>query len=252
VAKVRVPRPVRRAFGAWRATLADRPTRVYTVAALAISAALLALAFIWHTLFYFDQTSTPLPATLTPWLDDSIPEYVEAILTLAGAAFLARAAWLKRDGLLAAWSLTLVVLAADNRLRLHESAGHVLAPLLDPFSAGPITGRHLGELAFWFACGIVLSIAFVLGWRTRTTVGADATIVLSIVIVVLLHFAGGYDLLHVLTRSNLVGFVEDGGEMLCVAAASAYAFSVVRRVMLADETSSAIIHPAVRGAPSRA
>lgn len=219
---------VRGAFAGWRVALSDRPTRIYTVTALAPAVAFVTIAFIWHALFYFDLTAAPLPDALTPWHDDSVPEYVEALLTILGAGFLLRAWLITGDGLLGAWGLVLAVMAADNRLRLHETVGHALASTLDPFGFGPIEGRHVGELAFWALCGAGFVVVFALGARTRTPLGVRASIVLGTLLLVLLHFAGGYDILHVLTKSNLVGFVEDGGEFVCIALVSGYAFGVMR------------------------
>src|SRR5690606_27449596 len=98
---------IRAAFRHWRRALRDRRTRIYTVVALVLALGLLLAALIWHSLFYFAVVATPLAPALTPWHDDAIPEYVEALLTLLGAVFLFGAWRRSGDGVLAAWAALL-------------------------------------------------------------------------------------------------------------------------------------------------
>lgn len=212
----------------WRRMRADRPTAIYTAVIVGLVVLLQTVAFVWHSLHYFSIVSDALPPAFTPWVDGSVPEIVELAITLLAVGCLAVTAVLRRDGLLLAWALLLLTLALDNALRLHESVGAILAPALDPLGFGPIEGRHLGELAFWGGCAAILAIVFVACRRSRTGVGAAASVVLGSLLLLLLLFAAGCDLLHVLTRSNLVGFLEDGGESVVLALMSAYAFAVFR------------------------
>lgn len=147
-----------------------------------------------------------------------------------GIVCLMLAWWRTRDGLLLAWSILIALMTTDNRFRLHETVGTAFAAPFEPFGFGPVEGRHLAELAFWAAAAVVIAVVFAVCWRSRTPIGVDASVVLLFLLIGLLHFAAGYDLLHVLTKSNLVAFIEDGGELLCIALISAYAFGVARSV----------------------
>ncbi|WP_434810267.1 hypothetical protein [Microbacterium sp. bgisy189] len=202
------------------------PTRPYAITVLTVSAAMFAIAFTWHTLHYIGAVGAPLPALLSPFDDSSLLEAWELVLTLIAAAAVGWAGWRRRDGLLIAWMLVLLVIAGDNRLRWHERAGHALGPALEPFAVGPVEGRHLGELAFWLVVGVCSLLAFAIGLRRRTANGVIATVVLATLLAALAVFAVVVDLVHVVTRSNLAGFAEDGGELLVVTLASVTAVAV--------------------------
>lgn len=66
-------------------------------------------------------------------------------------------------------------------------------------------------------------------WRTVYSGGRGgviATVVLATLLAALAVFAVVVDLVHVVTRSNLAGFAEDGGELLVVTLASVTAVAV--------------------------
>ncbi len=212
----------------WRDMVRDAPTRTYTVIAFLLAGGFITLAFGWHTLHYFDAIETPLPDTLNIWHDASVPELVEALLVMAAGVFLLVAWSRRRDLLLLAWSGLLVFIAVDNRFRLHEGFGWAFGNAMDGLAFGPVRGRHLAELTFWAVAALVLGILFVVAWRRRTALGTRVSVVVFLLLCALGFFAVVVDLVHVVTRSNLVGFIEDGGEFLCLAAISAYCFAVMR------------------------
>ncbi|MEX5259377.1 hypothetical protein [Kocuria sp. CPCC 205263] len=100
-----------------------------------------------------------------------------------------------KHGILGTWGTVLLVMVADDLLRLHERAGAFLdldhrVPALS--AAG---GQELGGLAFWVAVGTVLSVALVRSYTTSAAPARRAALILLAVTAPLGAVAVSYVLL---------------------------------------------------------
>lgn len=108
-------------------------------------------------------------------------------------------------GVLAVWGLALVLMAADDRFRLHERAGR----LLDLDGAAPaLSGggaQEVGGLLYWTVVGAVLGAGLRRTWATSTPAARRAALVLLAAALPLAAVAVGFVVLSVVGSGLLTG-----------------------------------------------
>lgn len=176
--------------------------------AFLVTAALFAGAHLLHPAPPFESEK---------WLmtyDRGFAEYFQYALILLAAALVALVYWGKRSSVAALIAATLVYLFADDAFQIHEKAGYAIAEtgLFEAFR--PIGQSHVGEFVFLLSVGgILLSALFLAARRQSETIKAVAIVYAALFV---FHgvFAVLVDAVHAITHAPLLGFVEDGGELV--------------------------------------
>jgi hypothetical protein len=140
--------------------------------------------------------------------------------------------WLRRrEGIFLAWMLLFAYLLGDDSMQLHEHGGHVLARLWGFNNALGLRGQDFGELAFSATVGLAfLVLILLMYWRSAPAArGQSRTLAFYLGIVV--FFGVFVDVLHILARDvaggELLGAVEDGGEMFAISIVCWYVMNLV-------------------------
>ena len=135
----------------------------------------------------------------------------------------------------------------DNALRFHERGGLALAGLFSfADSLFPQGARSFGELALFATAGLALFTLSLWSYLHSSTEHRAVGVRFLILIGALACFAVGVDLLHA-TLSNsqrynvMLGFVEDGGELVVLSVSCAFAWLVAGKFVFAE---LAMIEPA--------
>lgn len=142
-------------------------------------------------------------------------EYVKAIivaLLLFGAARRTRAALV--------WGGLFVYLALDDAFAVHEALGVIVARGLSLPAVKSIEPRQLGELVIYGVVGLAFTIALVSVLRRSDGASRLLTAALALPFALLVFFGAGMDVIHSLlsdrTSRDIVGLIEDGGEMIAM------------------------------------
>jgi hypothetical protein len=160
--------------------------------------------------------------------EESLGEWFEDLLMIAAAAAMLRLWWRSRAPIDGMVGLVLIWLAADNGLALHERLGAALAPLLAPLAGA--RAADLGEVVAFAGIGAAALTLIVLAALRSPR---EATIRASVPILFLAAaaaFAVGVDFIDQLDWrpgvSLALGFVEDGGELIMLSLACAFAIAL--------------------------
>lgn len=182
------------------------------------------------------------PRHLDPMVDGSFPEYLNYVQTLACALFVALRWWRDRMAVLLALAVTLVIVFVDDAFQYHERMGSFLAGTLGLPALPTLRAQDTGELLAMAIEGAIVVPLLAYG-LTRPGAFDSGQAPLLIACLGLFIFCGaGIDMLHVATNSQLVGYLEDGGEMLAMAAACAIAFAFLRVVPGRQPEAAAVVH----------
>lgn len=151
-------------------------------------------------------------------------EFALLLFTSVALLFISRRA---HHAMFSVVALGYLWVAADGFLGIHEYVGNTLAAMV------PGLDSDIGELVEFVPFGLFLIVV-----SLRQSVANDAALqnaILVALIWILGLFAVGLDFLHSLVPTNLafrpdriLGLIEDGGEMLVITAASAYAAYLLR------------------------
>ncbi len=182
---------------------------------------------------------------IRPWLilrdDWSAGEIANYAKWTLGALLLALAARRRPGAGLAALSLAMAILLADDAGQLHERGGALLARLLSLPSVLGLRAVDLGELLVWAALGVPVLAGFALAWRRGGPRGRRGVAGLAALLALLVGFAVVADMIHsIILEIGLGGargdqvaaLIEEGGEM------------IVASFMLA-QIAAAIVRPAL-------
>lgn len=187
-------------------------------------------------------------------------EAVKTVLCVAGLMLVARRT---AQPVYAAVAFGFTLALLDNVFELHESGGAWLAEGLQAaawaFEAAP---QALGELAVFALEGLLIGAALLIGFR-RSARGHWPAAAVAVAMLGLLAALGvGLDLLHAalggLRRAmdRGLGFIEDGGELLTLSFAAAFALALSRRLAAPREqpagSRSLAGQPGGGGAPAAA
>ena len=121
----------------------------------------------------------------------------------------------------------------DDSLELHETAGTLLELRLGLSPLAGLSAASVGQLLYFAVVGGVFSLVFVVGWRFADGDGRRVLLVFVPIFFALAFFAVVVDGLrdtssNTVILHNVVGILEDGGEMLVVTVACGVALGIFR------------------------
>lgn len=176
---------------------------------------------------------------------------------LAGAALLLLVLGVRRRApLFAVWSAVLVVMTADDLLKIHERGGAWVRDRLDLPAVAGLRAQDLGELAVWALLGGVLLPWLVAAHRRSPRVQRAVSARLATLVVLLAVFAVGVDMLGIVLGplvppvvSTTVTLVETAGELFGMTLVLAFVLATsVRRGDDASEGGRDLSGPGVEPA----
>lgn len=133
------------------------------------------------------------------------------------------------------WSVALLVTMLDDALELHERGGEWLVDSVGLPDPPGLRTQDVGELLVWAGIGVLVLSLLLLTHRRSAEVGRQDSWRLAGLVVLLMSFAVGVDMLHVALPplpdglEVLVVWVEAAGEVGSMAAIFAFVVHVVRR-----------------------
>jgi hypothetical protein len=171
------------------------------------------------------------PGILDPSTEGGIPERFNQVMLLATALLLLRAAREHRSAWLAFLACVFGFAFFDDAFAYHETMGGVIVKAFGLPLVGGLRAQDLGEIIAWSIAAAALAVPGLSAWRRCPQVDGKAVVLFGL-LAGLVFFAVAVDMLHVLAGSlflgNLVGLVEDGGEMLIVALALSFSYALTR------------------------
>jgi len=138
----------------------------------------------------------------------------------------------RRATIYAVWALLFAYFAIDDSIRLHERMGWWLVGVLDlrsfeeiyleHFSYFYLRAREFGELIVAVSLGAIIVAVLCVAWPGPDAI-REKTVTKRLIawLVLFALFAVGFDMLHTMVWEiyppavELVGVIEDGGEMIC-------------------------------------
>lgn len=205
-----------------------------------ICLAVITISILLEVARHFDIR--PLPERLFSLSSDrSIPEFYNYLQSLTCVIFLYLS--FKKYNQRAFLFLTLLFsfILVDDSLSYHESFGDALTRFFDIPAFGNLRAEDSGELLAWAFAALVLVPPLLWCLLKRKPGELGVYLVYALIFCGLAFFAVGVDLLHVLSNvgipegsfarnvlRRILGWVEDGGEMLVIAAAASCAILYYR------------------------
>ncbi|RWP74243.1 hypothetical protein [Mesorhizobium sp.] len=217
------------AFGEIRAMYRnDRLSRVFALIVICLNIFVITVPFAIEALRSVAISRYDLPARFNISRDGSLPEMFNYGQAALCALFLF-GVWVRtREHMFLAWSLIFSFVTLDDATRFHERGGLLLAATFDLVSLPGMRARDTGEIITWSV--VALGLLAPLLWSFRQSRPRQQALgsVFLLLFACLVGFAVVVDMLHFLTGSKLVGYAEDGGEMLSIAVACCCAFILYR------------------------
>ena len=208
----------------------DRPATSFTIALLATNIAVVLASFVWDVLHHLGVSDSPLPDAYSIMVDGSYPEMLNYAQTGLCALFLFLVWRRTRVHVFLFWAVAFGFVLLDDALEYHETVGGALQQHLGAIPT--LRARDTGETLAWLSAGILLAIPLFLALRQKASRTEPQGVLFLVLFGCLVLFAMGLDMLSIATGSKLVGYVEDGGEMLVLAAACSCAFVLFRACRL--------------------
>jgi hypothetical protein len=206
----------------------DRLSRGFALTLICLNIFAIAVPFAIEALRSVGISRYELPPLLNISRDQSLPEmfnYGQAAL----CALLLLGLWLRaREHVFLAWSLVFGFVTLDDATRFHERGGLLLADIFDLVSLPGLRARDTGEIIAWSAAALCILVPLLWSFRQSRPRERGFGSVFLLLFACLVGFAVVVDMLHLMTGSKLVGYVEDGGEMLSIAVACSCAFILYR------------------------
>lgn len=220
-------RELRRQVGAMHQTwVHNSQARLFVYCSVAAGLGVVLLAVVVDTLRYFDFHHYRA-SFLSLTTDRSLSELVMDALVLIAAGL---TAWMFRKTGLRSFlfvALLLFWVALDDFFSFHEAMGTLLVQWLGISSIGGLDPQALGELTFLAAFGLACGLFFLWaawGWHP---VNLAVLVLYCAAFTLFAGFSGGVDFLHSLAQSSfmdrLMGWIEEGGEILIMTALTSMA-----------------------------
>lgn len=212
-----------------RTTPAYWPMVILLVTDVALIGVYIALEGLEHV-GYFDIA----PRLFDISFDQSVSEYLNQAKWVS-IVILLLVFWARtRMATALGFAVVFAVVAADDILFLHETVG---ALLVERFGLGAIAGlraHDTGELIVWSCLGIVVVAAFALGFRAADAAGRRVGRTLLAFLGALIFCGIGLDMLQIFFWDvggvkQVLGLLEDGGEMVIGSVCVAYCLALVAR-----------------------
>ncbi len=215
-----VTRDLPAAFLATRDMFAgDRATRRFMGALLAANLGLIGLPVFLEGL----EVLGLIPDTPRPWAHPGTEGSFSEILNYAQAGLAAvflGLTWARtRSVVFLAWAAMFTFILLDDSLQYHEVVGAWLVDTLALPAFGDLRAQDTGEVLAWAMAGAVLIPLAVLAVLRSSGLERGFGLLMASTFVALVFFAVVVDMIHVALPWRAVMLVEDGGEMLSVAAA---------------------------------
>lgn len=171
--------------------------------------------------------------------DGGYGEWFEYAKTLLCAAAMTAVFRRTRQPAFAALAMVYAFILLDNALQLHERADAAVATLFMPAqSLFPDAPQTIAQAVFYLAAGAAIVMALARALR-RTGPGDRRPALLAVLAIgVLAGFGVGVDLLHAVVTGMLddhdliLGFVEDGGELVALTLNAGLAAGIWGRLAL--------------------
>ena len=176
-----------------------------------------------------------------PGRDGSLPEMFNYVQTALVSVFLILTWRLRGSWACLAWAALFAFVLLDDSLRYHETVGAWLAATLDLGAVAGLRAVDSGELLAWALAGAVL-LPLVAAALLRTGGEERGFALLIGAAFAALVFCGvAVDMLHQFTGWRALTLIEDGGEMLAIAAACILSFTWYReaRAVCAAQAATA-------------
>jgi len=131
------------------------------------------------------------------------------------------------------WALMFIYLLLDDSMSIHESLGGVLASWLSLTPMLGLRAQDYGELIVTAVAALLIFPALILVYWKGAHSFRQFSQDLGLLLLLLVFFGVGVDMLHVLGNELghgigfLLGTIEDGGEMLAVSLCVWYVFLTV-------------------------
>lgn len=192
--------------------------------------AVFAIAGIWDEQ---SRIAHALFRNLNPSWDEGVTESFNHGLSFSAAVFLLMAYMQVRARVFVFLTALYGFIWLDDSAQYHERVGEKLSEALNipvTFGLGP---QEYGELLAWAFAGLVLLAVFLWFWGGRRP--GDTGIVLPFFMCFLLLVLFGViaDMIHMLVPmrfDTIMQVIEDGGEMVAIAASTALAMGISRNV----------------------
>ena len=179
------------------------------------------------------------PRILDIGFDYSLSEYLNQAKWVS-IGILLLILWM-RSGMATALSFAIVfaTVAADDIFRLHETVGALLVESLGLGAIAGLRAHDSGELLVWSFFGIIVVVAIALGFRRADAAGQRVGWTMILFLGVLIVFAVGFDMLQIVFWEvggvkQVLGLVEDGGEMIVGSICVAYCAALTVRTSPRD------------------
>jgi hypothetical protein len=138
-----------------------------------------------------------------------------------------------REPVYTAWMLLYAYLLCDDALQIHERVGGAIARSWGYGDAFSLEGKDFGELTLSAAFGLVFLGLISMTYLRSTQVARDASKDLALLFAILVFFGVGMDVLHTAVEvpsvKQLLGVLEDGGEMFTVSVVCWYVLKFLER-----------------------
>lgn len=159
--------------------------------------------------------------------EGGVSEFYEYLLSAAVVILMGTVFVRSRIRAFAFVSALFAFILVDGSLLYHERVGLALSSYLDLPGSGSLLPSDLGEMIAWAVAGLVLVPLLVWCLMHMTHVDLGVYLVYGLVMLALAFFAVGVDVIHAMLREagveQVMGTVEDGGELLVLCAAAACA-----------------------------
>lgn len=200
---------------------------------------------VLHIFFLVDSWTNPHPLPFANFYsieqDRGFAEFFQYMKEYWCVLLLGFVAVKKRSPLYLSWMLLLLYLLLDDFSQIHEKLGLYLSNSLGLIPILGLRGRDLGELMVSAFVGLVFLSWIGIAYRLGNSVFRKASSYLIMLLLALASFGVLGDLLHVVTPSNLsdmVGILEDGGEMLIMSAITTFIFMLSEQMFEKDSATA--------------
>jgi hypothetical protein len=185
---------------------------------------------------YFGLSAQPLPDMLHISYDHAFPELFNYFQALAIVALLGLTWRISQRRMLLFWAATFTLVLIDDAFVLHERLGRLLVHHGWVGALPGLRAQDSGELLVWFGLALLLVGLLIWAFREDGSRGRGDAHALVPLFGLLVACAVGGDMLHGFTAGQgwsvvaaLVGYLEDGGEMVALALTLAVSVALWRR-----------------------
>ncbi|MCY7277757.1 MAG: hypothetical protein LH702_29475 [Phormidesmis sp. CAN_BIN44] len=152
----------------------------------------------------------------------------------------------KRSPLYLSWMFLFLYILVDDFAAIHEQLGSIISNSLGFIPMLRLRGQDFGELFVFASVGLFLLIYVGIAYRLGDSLFRKASKSLITMLFTLALFGVLVDLLHVMAPAkltNVMGLLEDGGEMIVISVMTTFIFVLSERVQPKSELKDAqLIH----------